>query len=598
MPLTLAINDPANQLVNAAEVNNVPFTVSGLALNETATVIFTDVDNNQVSVNVNADGSYSANLSTLDDGTITSSLVETGQGDHTTPVAGTSITLDTDRGLTPTMTVNAANPANVTFAVGGLEGDEHGTVTFTDTNDQQDVVPIVSNGTYSANLSNLADGTLKYLLSVTDPAGNVTTLDPTAMLGDGSANAPAGVPELPNLFAGEAVRPPWMVAGVDYAVGIPAGTVLTDWQNLKGPGISIVGNIVRIDNTNDVQINNVDFSLHGGAMLYINNSNNTVVTDCNFQATTSSDVIQLAGSSTGLTVKYSVIDGDGGAFDGSGLIGATGNVVIQYNSLKNFPERALETGGNATIDLRYNLIENGAMYPGAHLNFLQFVGAGTVSSLVEFNTTYQQVQVASGEGFQFYIWDPSGAQGTQVSPTFAYNTMIASPTQGRSYVPGGNNMAMSYLLHGTSGAQFPTAITGTASIHDNYFDASGAYGVFYPNTFNGWSLYNNYNMATGTLLPGTTGSTPAAPTITAFSPDTGVAGDGITNANVLTITGTAAAISTVTLYDGTVLLGTATANTSGAWSLVTCGAGEPGRTASPRPTRCRVRPAPLPLRSR
>src|SRR5262249_38756091 len=63
-------------------------------------------------------------------------------------------------------------------------------------------------------------------------AGNVTTLDPTGMLGDGSANAPAGTPELPNLFAGEAARPSWEVAGVDYAVGIPTGTVLTDWQNL------------------------------------------------------------------------------------------------------------------------------------------------------------------------------------------------------------------------------------------------------------------------------------------------------------------------------------------------------------------------------
>ena len=32
------------------------------------------------------------------------------------------------------------------------------------------------------------------------------------------------------------------------------------------PGISIFGKIVRIDNTNDVQISNVDFSLHGGAI--------------------------------------------------------------------------------------------------------------------------------------------------------------------------------------------------------------------------------------------------------------------------------------------------------------------------------------------
>ena len=132
---------------------------------------------------VNADLSTSENLGNT----------EIGTGGHTTQVADNAITLDTDRDLTPTMTVNAANPANVTFTVVGLEGDEHGTVTFTDANGLHDVVPIASNSTYSANLSNLADGTLTYLLSVTDPAGNLTTLDPTAMLGDGSANAPARV---------------------------------------------------------------------------------------------------------------------------------------------------------------------------------------------------------------------------------------------------------------------------------------------------------------------------------------------------------------------------------------------------------------------
>jgi hypothetical protein len=47
-------------------------------------------------------------------------------------------------------------------------------------------------------------------------------------------------PQLPDLFSNEVVRPPWQVAGVDYAVGIPSSTVLTDWQNLSGPGISSV----------------------------------------------------------------------------------------------------------------------------------------------------------------------------------------------------------------------------------------------------------------------------------------------------------------------------------------------------------------------
>ena len=60
-----------------------------------------------------------------------------------------------------------------------------------------------------------------------------------------------------------------------------------------------------------------------------------------------------------------------------------------------------------------------------------------------------------------------------------------------------------------------------------------------------------------------------APVIGSFSPDSASIGDGITNANVLTLTGTAQANSTVKVYDGTTLLGSAVANVSGAWSFAT-----------------------------
>src|ERR1039458_9139273 len=67
----------------------------------------------------------------------------------------------------------------------------------------------------------------------------------------------------------------------------------------------------------------------------------------------------------------------------------------------------------------------------------------------------------------------------------------------------------------------------------------------------------------------TVASGAAASTIASFSPDRGVVGDGITNANVLTLTGTAAASSTVNVYDGATLLGTAVADASGNWSFTT-----------------------------
>jgi VCBS repeat-containing protein len=75
----------------------------------------------------------------------------------------------------------------------------------------------------------------------------------------------------------------------------------------------------------------------------------------------------------------------------------------------------------------------------------------------------------------------------------------------------------------------------------------------------------------GSTTGGSTGSTPpAAPTITAFSTDTGVVGDHITKDNTLTLTGTAVANSTVKVFvDGVAQSGTATADAKGSWSYIT-----------------------------
>ncbi|WP_271586103.1 Ig-like domain-containing protein [Bradyrhizobium sp. CCBAU 53415] len=73
----------------------------------------------------------------------------------------------------------------------------------------------------------------------------------------------------------------------------------------------------------------------------------------------------------------------------------------------------------------------------------------------------------------------------------------------------------------------------------------------------------------GTGTSGTGTSAPAAPKIATFSKDTGVAGDHITSDNTLTLTGTAAANSTVKVFDGKTQLGTVTADAKGAWHYST-----------------------------
>lgn len=314
--------------------------------------------------------------------------------------------------------------------------------------------------------------------------GTASELD---LLDDGHANAPHAPIQKPELLTSYVKRPPWKVAGVDYGVGVPADTVLTDWRDLRGPGISIVDNLVRVDNTNGVHIDSVDFSLHGGAILLFVNSPRGVVTNSKFQSTSSAGEINADEQSPDLTVQFCTI---AGGADGSSLISAHGNVVVQYNWMRDFPQHAVEIGGTTNLIYRYNLIENGGTVAGAHLNYLQMMGSNVTNAVViAYNTTYQTRQAASGEGFQLYISDGTNS-GVLVNPTFAYNTMIA---KGR--------LAMSYMLHGSSryatSKPHSTPIEGIATAHHNYFDTTGAYGAFYPGSVLKWSLVENWNMITG-----------------------------------------------------------------------------------------------------
>src|SRR6185437_3388571 len=79
----------------------------------------------------------------------------------------------------------------------------------------------------------------------------------------------------------------------------------------------------------------------------------------------------------------------------------------------------------------------------------------------------------------------------------------------------------------------------------------------------------NAGVASTALAVTIDATAPLAPTIASFSTDTGVAGDHITADNTLTLTGTAEAGSTLKVYDGATLLGSAVVDGTGAWSYTT-----------------------------
>ena len=168
----------------------VPFTIAGLDSEDTGSVTFTDANGKTVVVNVTGgQTTYTANLSTLADGAMVSSLaVNTDPAGNTfQPVAGNTVTLDQDVSEQTTLKLTIGNtdiglkasPA-VPFTIAGLDSEDTGSVTFTDANGKTVVVNVTGGQTtYTANLSTLADGPIVSSLAVNiDPAGN--TFQPVA----------------------------------------------------------------------------------------------------------------------------------------------------------------------------------------------------------------------------------------------------------------------------------------------------------------------------------------------------------------------------------------------------------------------------------
>ncbi|MBB4425792.1 hypothetical protein GGD66_004353 [Bradyrhizobium sp. CIR48] len=303
----------------------------------------------------------------------------------------------------------------------------------------------------------------------------------------------SAAPQHPEVLRRYAVRPGWSVAGVDYAVGA-ASTSLKDPATISMAGVSIDASsrTIAISGSN-ITLDGYDFSLHGGYQVTIAGANATI-SNSNFAigANQGSYLIYGSSAASNLTITHNTFDGSaiGNATSFIGFAGS-GQVTMEYSWFKRFPQHVVEfTQANGSpsfsVVYKYNLIEQGAIKDGAHLNFLQF-GGGTASSVdVEFNTTYQTPQASGGEGFQFY----SNTQGGVIQgAVMAYNTMIATG--------GSAGSAMSYMVHANSYNDGSSALSG--SVHDNFFDLQAAWGAFY-SAPSGWSFSNNMDMRTGQVV--------------------------------------------------------------------------------------------------
>jgi len=181
--------------VNASNNTAFSYTIAGLdaETNGAAIVIFSD-GSNTVQVNQTANGTFTADLSGLADGSLTVSIVESDLAGNTVAGSGDTASKDTSSPATPTVTDTGSSTA-VNSLSGTAEANATVTVAFSDDTVPSSAQSIVytttadSSGNWNVSLTAADDSSLTPVLSgaadttvtvtATDAAGNATSITPT-----------------------------------------------------------------------------------------------------------------------------------------------------------------------------------------------------------------------------------------------------------------------------------------------------------------------------------------------------------------------------------------------------------------------------------
>ena len=295
---------------------------------------------------------------------------------------------------------------------------------------------------------------------------------------DGKKRAPVQTAQFPTLLSKYRARPPWNVAGVDYAVGYAAGTALKD--PMTGPlpaGVArySANHIFQITG-NNVVISGWDFSLQGGWQVKATNANNPIIENNYFKIGANGlQPISLLGvpngfTGQGATIINNVIDGNNVDIGGSALIAASrgGAFVIQYNLIENAGSDLIHAGADTlasgvatTYDVRYNVLKNAGQQTSGHPDWFQTFANNHYNNItIDYNTAIQ-TSYPPGGGSQGFTLD-----GNANAPLATFDDGSAS----------NNTIIVTSTPIGATGFAFRFStdlIKGTFTVANNYIDPSG-----------------------------------------------------------------------------------------------------------------------------
>ena len=326
---------------------------------------------------------------------------------------------------------------------------------------------------------------------------------------DGCANASAGRPQHQHLLdlsistnemgVALATRPPWNVAGVDYAVGANAGTILKIPSPANLPqGSSLYRGAIYV-NGNNITLNGYDLS-HLTVMIYPQATGTVTVRNCT--TTTTGIIRSTTDARVNLIVEYCTLDGGDRASDSNfATIQTWCPTTVRNCYIGNSGQGIHVTGRNFTCT--NNFLEGFAWAVGQHANAIYVSGSDNpaVVTTIQNNTVYSKASSTGppngpigigaaialfGDGGSFSHWDISN------------NVIIAAFAGCASYLIGPYVSPPLFATGGVVNQNYMWSVNGWSS------RGGGAFGPFYSGspglvqaTFSG-----NIDMANGKTLDG------------------------------------------------------------------------------------------------
>ena len=549
-PPTIVSISPDSNILGDGLTDFNALTLSGTAVANSIVSIF-DGTKLLGTVAANADGAWVFLTGTLVDGAHAFKATDSSGGHTSSASSAQSITIDTQAPAAPVIVGDVVTGNSQVAFSGTAEANSH--VTIYDGTTQLGTAVANGSGAWSFTSGSLAAGLQTFTATAMDAAGNIS----------------AASHAVSQTISAPAVAPPVAV------IPEPGAAALQNYNHLAfDDEFSSTGSIDMTD------------SHASGYNWYVQNWFSTGATNTN-NVTISNGVLELGGG-TGNAALVSAFANSSGGYTGTVFgSGTYMEASIQFNPSGGASASSWPAFWGLSIQ---HIVDSGAsgvsQWAGqasgythyAEADIMEYMNGMTsgqyAGTLHDWSGTY------TSNGWQYNIANYGNSiinVGTIDWTAFHTYGLLWVPQSGNTpghvtwYFDGHAEFSIYWLgpatstsLPGLSTDTFTPSTSGQAASTYSILDSDQL--ALSLQTDSSWPMYVDYVRV---WQQGSASTSIAAPTVASFSPDSAVTGDGITNTNTLTVTGTAAANSVVVLYDGTTWLGTASANSSGAWSFTT-----------------------------